>query len=77
MRTVRSSSRLCSREGGAWSGGCLFLGVPVAGGGGACSGGLPWGYAWSGGASFQGVRGVVSQHTLRQTPPRGQNDRQV
>ena len=70
MRTVRSSSRLCSQQG------CLLPGTGAGPGGclpwrGTCSGGIcSQGGTWSGGVCSQGVPGLgVSQHALRQTPP--------
>ena len=61
----------------AWSGGCTWSdGVP--GLGCVC---LVWGGAWSRGVCLvwgAGLGGVVvSQHALRQTIPREQNDKQV
>ena len=71
----------------AFRGGAWFGGVPGSGGGawsgGVCSGGV----SALGGICSEGegflllgglVRGVVSQHALRQTPPVNRmNDRQV
>ena len=67
--------------GGVCSGGCLLQGVSASGGGGGCLlGGLLLGGVWSGGVLPGGCLlpgGVVSQHALRQTPSREQNDKQV
>ena len=75
MRTARalteSPSMLCV-AGGVCSRGCLLLGsvCPQEGLllGGGCSGRC----LLQGGSAPAGEGGVVSQHALRQTPPRGQ-----
>ena len=65
MHTVRNSSRL---PGGAWSGGCLLLGITWFGGGGAwsgrvCSGGGAW-FFWGGVVCSWGVPGLEEKGCL-------------
>ena len=75
MRTVRSSSRLCSGGGLPGPGGCLFRGVP--GLGGVCSWGVPGsGVSAPGGMPGPGGGGIPAC-TEADPPPCEQNDRQM
>ena len=73
--------RLYLVPGGVWSGGVcyggLVRGVCLVGGSAPRGVSDPRGVSAPRGDVSAPGGGVVSQHTLRQTPPREQNDRQV